>query len=286
MAQAVGKVWALSPTFRAETSDTPRHLSEFYMLEAEMAFVEKVEDVMDLVQDMIRHITTEVSSSAIGDQLLASRGRMLEDAKGGDTIHEGELTVKVLQARWTGILNSSWPRVTYHTAMNILQSAVDNGSVKFQHAIGPETGLQTEHERYIATHLGKGGPVFVTDYPASMKPFYMPASTFSSSQDLGPVPTVACFDLLFPDVCEVVGGSLREHRLSALQDAMRERGVLKGGDGVAENSLEWYLDLRRYGSVPHGGFGMGFDRLLGYVSGVGNIRDVVAFPRYYGKCLC
>ena len=131
----------------------------------------------------------------------------------------------------------------------------------------------TEHERYLAS-LYQGKPVFVTEYPRAQKPFYMLPSASDGSDD-----TVACFDLLVPDLCELVGGSLREHRSDGLLEAMQAKGV-------AGNNLDWYRDLRNYGSVPHGGFGLGFDRLLCYLSGVSNLRDVVAFPRWPGRADC
>ncbi|OBT75459.1 asparaginyl-tRNA synthetase, partial [Pseudogymnoascus sp. 05NY08] len=178
---------------------------------------------------------------------------------------EGEEGID-LEGRWKGILEGPWPRITYTEAIDAL---VASGEV-FEHAPVWGAGLQAEHERFLAREVGKGGPVFVTKYPAEIKPFYMlPSSTSGVAEDRQ---TVDCFDLLLPDVCEVAGGSLREHSLEPLQAAMRKHGV-------AEEGMEWYTDLRRWGSVPHGGFGVGFDRLLAYLGGVGNIREVVAFPR-------
>lgn len=280
LAQAVGKVWTLSPTFRAEESDTPRHLAEFYMLEAEVAFVDRVADVMDVVEDMIRYVVSNLHVSEIGHQLLNAKDYVYETQEGERAL----LSVKELSKRWEGLLRGPWPRITYHEACTILQNAVKEGQVTFEQSVGPDTGLQTEHERYIAEVVGESGPVFVTDYPKAVKPFYM-APSAPDARYPGDVPTVACFDLLVPDVCEIVGGSMREHRRSELQEAMRRNGLVKG-DMEDRGGLDWYVDLRRYGSVPHGGFGLGFDRLLGYLAGVSNVRDVVAFPRHYGRCLC
>lgn len=283
LAQSVGRVWALSPTFRAERSDTPRHLSEFYMLEAELAFVDDMEQVMDVVEGMLRAIAVQLQSSRIGQELLEFRKR--EGNNGGVSI-----TDTALSQRWQGLVDGPWPRITYDVAIQHLEDAVSRHKMKFEFAPNHQNGLQTEHERYLAETIGNGGPVFVTDYPRNIKPFYMAPSAETSTQPHGAT-TVACFDLLVPEVCELVGGSMREHRLPELLKAMDDYGLQQAvssePDGQAsEASLQWYLDLRRYGSVPHGGFGLGFDRLLCYLSGVSNIRDVVSFPRWYKRCDC
>lgn len=281
LAQSIDKVWTLSPTFRAEKSDTARHLSEFYMLEAEIAFVDDLKDVMDVVENMLRSVATELQSSHVGQELLQARAR---DQSEDDT----SVSHNTLAQRWQGLIDGPWPRITYAEAIQHLKDAAAHGKVQFEFAPEHEDGLQTEHERYLAEHHGKGGPIFVTDYPRSMKPFYMSPSTSSSAGEQE-TPTVACFDLLVPELCELVGGSMREHRLPELQHSMVEHGLRPAADSGTEGSdgsLQWYMDLRRYGSVPHGGFGLGFDRLLCYLSGVQNIRDIVAFPRYYKKCDC
>lgn len=281
LAQSVDKVWTLSPTFRAEKSDTARHLSEFYMLEAEVAFVDDLKDVMDVVENMLRSVATELKASHVGQELIEARARdQSEDST--------SVSHDALAQRWQGLIDGPWPRITYAEAIKHLKDATAQGIVQFEFSPEHKDGLQTEHERYLAEHHGKGGPIFVTDYPRSMKPFYMAPST-SSSTDGHESPTVACFDLLVPEICELVGGSMREHRLPELQQSMVEHGLRPAADSSNEASdgpLQWYLDLRRYGSVPHGGFGLGFDRLLCYLSGVQNIRDIVAFPRYYKKCDC
>lgn len=275
LAQSIDKVWTLSPTFRAEKSDTARHLSEFYMLEAEIAFVDDANNVMDVVENMLRSVAIDLQSSHVGQELLEARAR--------DQSEEiTSVSHEALAKRWQGLVNGPWPRIKYAEAIQHLKDATAQGKATFEFSPEHEDGLQTEHERYLAEHLGKGGPIFVTDYPRSMKPFYMQPS--SSGSD-----TVACFDLLVPEICELVGGSMREHRLPELQQAMVDHGLRPAVDNAgktSDGSLQWYLDLRRYGSVPHGGFGLGFDRLICYLSGVQNIRDVVAFPRYYKKCDC
>lgn len=280
LAQSVGHVWTLSPTFRAEKSETARHLSEFYMLEAEACFVEDLTQIMDLVEGLVRSCAASLNESKIGAEL-----RDAEQAARAEA--QSSASEAILDNRWKGLLRPGWPRLTYHEAVKKLQDAVAAGSVSFEETVDDQSGLSTEHEKYIADHVGQGSPVFVTDYPAAIKPFYMLPSS-ESSGDVGPVPTVACFDLLLPDVCEVVGGSLREHRLAPLEAVMKAKGLLSGSSESKESKqgLDWYLELRRFGSAPHGGFGLGFDRLLAYLTGVHNIRDVVTFPRWHGRCEC
>jgi len=266
-------------------------LSEFYMLEAEMAFVDNANEVMDIIEDMVKYITERVAGSRVGHELLSS---------GTHNTERDHLDSAGLQTRWETILHGSWPRITYHQACQHISKDAQETKASFDKIPDETSGLDTEHERYIAETIGKGGPVFVTDYPKEIKPFYMALSKAMPSSEVGQVPTVACWDLLMPDVCEVVGGSMREHRLEELEKMMAAKGLARSDfEGVSdlhnldglndekeEAGLQWYLDLRRYGSVPHGGFGLGFDRLLGYLAGVSNIRDVVTFPRYFKKCIC
>jgi asparaginyl-tRNA synthetase len=281
LAQSVNKVWTLSPTFRAEKSDTARHLSEFYMLEAELAFVDDLQVVMDVVEDMLRAVAIELQSSVVGQELLEARAR-------DHSIDDNSVSRDALAQRWQGLIDGPWLRITYENAIQHLKDAVEQGKTEFEFAPGHEDGLQTEHERYLAESIGRGGPIFVTDYPRNIKPFYMAPSNDSIVEGQTTA-TVACFDLLVPELCELVGGSMREHRLPELLQSMQDHGLesmaatnLEASDG----SLQWYVDLRRYGSVPHGGFGLGFDRLLCYLSGVSNIRDVVSFPRWHKRCDC
>jgi len=275
LAQAVDKVWTLSPTFRAEKSDTPRHLSEFYMLEAELCFTEQLEDVMSVVEKMLMAVAQSLDTSTVGAELLKAKA----SATKGDEASDNDVSETTLRQRWAGMRTGDWPRMTYNEAIQHLQQAVSDGKANFTFQPSHEDGLQAEHERYIANTVGEGWrPVFVTDYPNAQKPFYMPPS-LSTAKSKGTEDTVACFDLLVPDLCELIGGSMREHRSADLLQAMEKKSA-------AGSNLEWYQDLRKYGSVPHGGFGMGFDRLLCYLSGVSNVRDVVAFPRWYGRCDC
>jgi asparaginyl-tRNA synthetase len=269
LAQSVGKVWTLSPTFRAEKSETNRHLSEFYMLEAELCFVEDLGEVMDVVETMIQFLISQLRTSRPGQELLTHTN---------DKKDETALVLSdKLRKRWNAISSTTkWQRITYRQAIEHLQSAVSAGH-HFNFQPDWDSGLQTEHELWIASNIGKGSPVFVTDYPRSQKPFYMLPTPDQPDGD-----TVACFDLLMPDIGEVVGGSLREHRYAQLMESMKRSGF---NDEAIEN-LSWYTDLRKWGSVPHGGFGLGFDRLLGYLSGVSNIKDVATFPRWVGRCDC
>ncbi|KAK0940697.1 asparaginyl-tRNA synthetase [Friedmanniomyces endolithicus] len=276
LAQAVDKVWTLSPTFRAERSDTPRHLSEFYMLEAELCFTDDLSDVMAVVEGMLVAIASDLLRSNISTELLKAR----EASQSEHSDATDSLTATDLKARWTGLASGAWPRITYAHAITLLQTAAAESKATFTFQPSYETGLQAEHERWIAATVGEGKcPVFVTDYPAVQKPFYMSPSSASESSGVDEQDTAACFDLLVPELCELAGGSLREHRGDELRKAMEAKGAAGGG-------LEWYQDLRKYGSVPHGGFGLGFDRLICYLSGVGNVRDVVAFPRWVGRCEC
>ncbi|KAL1912630.1 asparaginyl-tRNA synthetase [Sporothrix stenoceras] len=302
LAQAVGNVWTLSPTFRAETSDTPRHLNEFYMLEAEVSFVDRLDGVMDLVEDMLRHVAKENHGGRAYGELVAvaksakpSRPNK-SNKEGKDDKDDVDSTPVVdIETRWSGILSAKpWPRITYAETLRILNEAPAN---TFEYPPAWETGLMTEHERYLARVIGgaEATPVFVTHYPRESKAFYMlPTATTGASE--ASQDTVDCFDLLVPEFCEIAGGSMREHRFSELVATMQARGmavdakgaarVNEAGEATVGNGLDWYVDLRRWGCPPHGGFGIGFDRFLCYLTGVPTIRDMVAFPRWYGRCDC
>ena len=274
LAQSVGKVWTLSPTFRAEKSETARHLSEFYMLEAEESFVEDKGNIMDLVEDMLTSMTAGLYKARVAQEVIY--GKRSGD-EGNDTLKRTEM----LEHRWQGMTAARWPRITYTEAIAVLETSGQD----FQHRPQWGAGLQAEHERYIASVIGNGSPVFVTSYPKAIKPFYMlPSITNDEGRE-----TVDCFDLLVPEACEIIGGSMREHRLEPLIKSMQANGMIPPGSNLSNEELgdlKWYIDLRRWGSVPHGGFGLGFDRLLGYLAGVPNIREVVTFPRWVGRCDC
>ena len=286
------KVWALSPTFRAERSDTPRHVGEFWMLEAEFR-TENLKDVMDLAEDMIRSLTVNLQDAGFIQEME------FVDRENKAGIESTRFT-GLLHRRWEGLIQPSWPRITFQDAMRRLQDAFKSKETRFEREPTWDTGLQLEHERFIATDFGQGRPVFVTDYPENIKPFYMLPSSLESADDNSKRKTVACFDLLLPELCEIVGGSLREHRLKHLSSSMREHGInvspavaldklavdANASPSSEKGNLNWYADLRRYGSIPHGGFGLGFDRLLCYLTGISNIKDVIPWPRYYGRCDC
>lgn len=261
LAMGVNSVWAIVPTFRAERSTTARHLAEFRMLEAEVCFTKDLDQVMDTVEQLVRHLTAHVKT--------------LPDVKFIQSLEAENVERDInLEARWSSILSDQpWTRITYAQAITVLQAAVRDEAVSFDYSPTLASGLQAEHERYLANHYG--GPVFVTRYPAEQKPFYMLPT---EDKDPDALETVECFDLLVPSMGELCGGSLREHRLEPLLDAMRRLGM-------REAEMQWYLDLRRYGTVPHGGFGIGWERLVGYLCGVGNVREIAAFPRWVNHCV-
>ena len=282
--QALGNVWTLSPAFRAEQSDTSRHLSEFYMLEAEMSFTESMDDLMDTVQDMLRTLVVDLMSRPAYQELRSNR----QDSR--DPIErlafDDLVAADQLERRWRGLATAaSWPRIPYARAVEILRSSNET----FEHEPTWGSGLQSEHEKFLAEKIGYDEkrdeycPVFITQYPREIKAFYMRQSSQTVEGS-----TVDCFDLIVPHMGELAGGSMREHRLAELEENMRLHGleVPVSRREKQHSSMNWYLDLRRWGSPPHGGFGLGFDRLLSYLTGVSNVRDVVPFPRYHGRCDC
>ncbi len=261
LAHSLSRVWCLNPCFRAEHSDTNRHLSEFWMLEAEIAHITELDQLMDIVEEMLR---------SVGDRLITDTemsANILE-------VNNNEELTEILKERWNMLANTDkYPRITYTEAINIINEhyPLDNPENK---AVWGE-GLKSEHERWLSGEFFKKA-VFVTDYPKEIKPFYMKKTQnnnhFSNK-------TVACFDLLLPTIGELVGGSLREDSAEILLESMKS-------SNISVDSMKWYLALRQNGSVPHGGFGMGFERLLCFLSGVENIKDVIPFPRTYKSCVC
>lgn len=244
-ALSLGKVFTFGPTFRADPSDTRIHGAEFWMLEPEMAFYD-LEDNLNLIENFVKFTVSYLLEKCPDE--IAFFTRFFE---------------KGLTERYNALLEGSFARVSYTSAIEIL----NNTDRKFESI--PQWGddLATEHERYLAeVHFGK--PVFVTDYPASMKPFYMYVNDDGK--------TVGACDLLAPGVGELVGGSQREHR----PDLLHRRAVEQGLD---METYRWYMELRRWGTAPHSGFGLGFERLLMYLTGMDNIRDVMPFPRTFGK---
>ena len=244
MALAFGKVYTFGPTFRAENSNTPRHAAEFWMIEPEIAFAGLDED-MALAKDLLQSVLKEVLE-ACPDEM-----RFLND-----------FYDKGLIGRLEQIIRSDFARVTYTEAIRLLEPHQGG----FTYPVSWGSDLQTEHERFLTEKIFKA-PIFVTDYPKEIKAFYM------RMNDDGK--TVAAMDCLVPGVGEIIGGSQREERLDILERRMADMGIDPADYG-------WYLDLRRYGGVRHAGFGLGFERLLMYMTGISNIRDVLPFPRTAG----
>jgi asparaginyl-tRNA synthetase len=246
MALAFGKVYTFGPTFRAENSNTPRHAAEFWMIEPEIAFADLGDD-MRLAQDMLQYVLRHVLEHCPEEM------RFFND-----------FYDKNLVERLWGIVNAEFAHISYTDAVVLLEER--NRQAAFEYPVSWGVDLQTEHERYLTEQVF-GKPVFVTDYPKDIKAFYM------RMNDDGK--TVAAMDLLAPGVGEIIGGSQREERLDVLKARM-------AGMGLTEDSYRWYLQLRQYGGARHAGFGLGFERLLMYITGVSNIRDVLPFPRTVG----
>ena len=243
-ATALGEIYTFGPTFRAENSNTPRHLAEFWMIEPEMAFYD-IRDNMDLAEEFIKYLVKYALDNCHDDiQFLNDR-------------YDNELI-----ARLEGVADTEFVRLPYTEGIKILEEAMANGTT-FEYPVGWGTDLQSEHERYLVEQHFKR-PVILTDYPKDIKAFYM------KQNDDGK--TVRAMDVLFPKIGEIIGGSEREASLEKLENRIDELGMSRRG-------LEWYIDTRRFGSVPHSGFGLGFERLLLFVTGMSNIRDVIPFPR-------
>jgi asparaginyl-tRNA synthetase len=240
-ALAFRKVYTFGPTFRAENSNTSRHASEFWMVEPEVAFAD-LSDNMDLAEDMIKYIINYAMENAPQDMAFFN-----------------EFIDKGLLDRLQNIVDSDFERISYTEAINLLKKSKET----FQYPVEWGMDLQTEHERYI-TEKVYGKPVFVTDYPKDIKAFYMRLNEDGK--------TVAAMDLLVPGVGEIVGGSQREERYDLLLSRIREMGL-------EEEEYKWYMDLRKYGGVKHAGYGLGFERIIMYITGMSNIRDVLPFPR-------
>jgi len=240
-ALAFGKIYTFGPTFRAENSNTARHASEFWMIEPEVAFAD-INDNMRLAEDMIKFVIRYVLEKAPQEMEFFN-----------------EFIDKTLLDRLSNIVNSDFGRVTYTEAVDILKKS----GQEFQYPVEWGIDLQTEHERYITEKVFQK-PVFVTDYPKEIKAFYMRQNEDGK--------TVAAMDLLVPGVGEIIGGSQREERYDVLVSRIRELGL-------HEEDYWWYLDLRKYGGVKHAGYGLGFERIIMYLTGMSNIRDVLPFPR-------
>jgi asparaginyl-tRNA synthetase len=242
LATALGDIYTFGPTFRAENSNTSRHASEFWMIEPEMAFAELVDD-MDLAEDFLKWLFRYAIEDCADE--MAFFGKWID---------------KDVQKTLEGVIESQFERITYTEAIDILKASKE----KFEYPVDWGLDLQSEHERYL-TEKKFRRPVIVYDYPARIKAFYMRLNDDGE--------TVRAMDVLVPKVGEIIGGSQREERYDVLEERIKSLGL-----GDIEN-YRWYLDIRKYGTVPHAGFGLGFDRVLMYITGMTNIRDVIPFPR-------
>lgn len=261
-ATALGEVYTFGPTFRAENSNTTRHLAEFWMIEPEVAFND-LKDNMDLAEDFIKFLISYVLKNNRTDlDFLAQR---LADEDKQKPMNERSETGLIEKLEF--VVDNQFERITYTEAIDILLQSPAYKKKKFQYEVSWGIDMQSEHERYLVEkHFKK--PVIVTDYPKNIKAFYM-------RQNDGCAPgreTVAAMDILAPGIGEIVGGSQREERLANLQQRMQEMDI-------DAEELDWYLDTRRFGTVPHAGFGLGFERMVLFVTGMTNIRDVIPFPR-------
>ncbi|MDP2849097.1 MAG: asparagine--tRNA ligase [Humidesulfovibrio sp.] len=244
MALALGSVYTFGPTFRAENSNTPKHAAEFWMVEPEVAFAD-LKDDMDLAEDLVRHLVRHALSSCSSDLALFA-----------------SFVDKSLMPTLEGMLSAPFARLTHAEAIRVLQAS----GRSFEFPVHGKSDLQTEHERFLCEEHFKR-PVIVYDYPKEIKAFYM---RLNDDEE-----TVAAMDLLVPRIGELCGGSQREERMDVLVRRMAEAGL-------PEDPYWWYLDTRRFGTAPHAGFGLGFERLLMLVTGIANIRDVIAYPRTPG----
>ena len=243
-AMALGKIYTFGPTFRAENSNTPRHLAEFWMIEPEVAFIQK-DELMDLEEDFIKYCVRWALEKCQDDLQFLN-----------------QFVDKGLIARLESVVNTEFVRLTYTEGIEILQEAVKNGK-KFEFPCSWGEDLASEHERYLVEeHFGK--PVIMSDYPKDIKAFYMKINEDDK--------TVQGTDVLFPQIGEIIGGSVREESLDKLNVEIERREI-------PMKDMWWYLDTRRFGAAPHAGFGLGFERLLLFVTGMQNIRDVIPFPR-------
>ncbi len=262
-AMALGQVYTFGPTFRAENSNTSRHLAEFWMIEPEVAFND-LTDNMDLAEDFIKFVI-QYAVERCADDLKFLEGRLLDEEKQKPQAERSEMA---LLEKLNFVLNNDFKRVSYTEAIAILKDSTPNKKKKFQYLI-EEWGadLQSEHERFLVEKHFKC-PVILFDYPAKIKAFYM---RLNDNTEPGKE-TVRAMDILFPGIGEIVGGSQREERYDVLIEKMK-------AIGIDEEELWWYLDTRRFGSAVHSGFGLGFERLVLFVTGMTNIRDVIPFPR-------
>lgn len=261
-ALALGKVYTFGPTFRAENSNTARHLAEFWMIEPEVAF-NNLDDNMDLAEDFLQKVIAYALEHC-ADDIAFLESRLLDEEK---TKPQAERSEMSLVEKLKFVSENKFKRLSYTEAIDVLRNSKPNKKKKFSYII-EEWGadLQSEHEKFLVKHFGT--PVILYDYPASIKAFYMRANEDGK--------TVRAMDILFPGIGEIVGGSQREERLDKLKEKVAEFNI-------PEEELWWYLETRQFGTCEHSGFGLGFERLVLFVTGMGNIRDVIPFPRTPGS---
>lgn len=262
-ALALSKVYTFAPTFRAENSNTSRHLAEFWMIEPEVAFAD-LNDNMDLAEAMLQYVISYALAHCADDlQFLKERQEQEEQSK-----PQNERSPMDLLSKLKFVVDNEFERLTYGEAIDILKNSTPNKKGKFQYPVeGWGTDLQSEHERYLVEkHFQK--PVILINYPKEIKAFYMRVNEDGR--------TVAAMDILFPAIGEIIGGSQREERLGVLEQRMADMHI-------PTEEMQWYLDTRRFGTCPHAGYGLGFERLVQFVTGMSNIRDVIPFPRTPGN---
>jgi len=262
-ALALSEVYTFGPTFRAENSNTSRHLAEFWMIEPEVAFAD-LNDNMDLAEGLLKYCIGQVIEHCAED-LEFLESRLSDEEKQKPQNERSEMS---LREKLQFCLNNDFQRLTYTEAIDILKNSTPNKKGKFNYPIEAwGADLQSEHERYLVEkHFGK--PVILTDYPKAIKAFYMRVNDDNN--------TVRAMDILFPGIGEIVGGSQREERLDVLMARMEEMHI-------PLDEMQWFLDTRKFGTCPHAGFGLGFERLVQFVTGMSNIRDVIPFPRFPGS---
>jgi asparaginyl-tRNA synthetase len=262
-ALALSDVYTFGPTFRAENSNTSRHLAEFWMVEPEVAFAD-LEDNMNLAEDMLKYLIHYVLENCEEDLAFLEQ-RLIDEEKQKPQQDRSEMT---LREKLQFCISNQFERLTYTEAIDILKNSTPNKKGKFQYPIEKwGADLQSEHERYLVEkHFKK--PVILTNYPKEIKAFYMRLDDDGN--------TVRAMDVLFPGIGEIIGGSQREERYEVLVSRMQEMHI-------PADEMSWFLDTRRFGTVPHAGFGLGFERLVQFVTGMGNIRDVIPFPRFPGN---
>jgi asparaginyl-tRNA synthetase len=261
-ALALGQVYTFGPTFRAENSNTSRHLAEFWMIEPEVAFNDII-DNMDLAEEMLKYICQYIMDNCADDlKFLSEREAQEQNSKPQSERNEMTLIEKL-----NFVIANDFKRITYTEAIDILVNSNHYKKKKFKYDVEWGTDLQSEHERYLVEKEFKR-PVIIVDYPASFKAFYMRKNDNCAEGKQ----TVAAMDILFPGIGEMIGGSQREERLDVLKEKMADFKI-------PEEELWWYLETRKFGTVPHAGFGLGFERMVMFVTGMSNIRDVIPFPR-------